>query len=71
MLDAGYRVITYDRRGFGASSRPGAGYDFDTLSGDLHQLLSQGLAAWATTAPEVTSLLGPHRRTPRPMSIPG
>ena len=33
MLDAGYRVITYDRRGFGASSRPSAGYDFDTLSG--------------------------------------
>jgi len=39
LLAAGYRVITYDRRGFGASSRPSIGYDFDTLAGDLHVLL--------------------------------
>jgi non-heme chloroperoxidase len=33
LLAAGHRVITYDRRGFGASSRPSAGYDFRTLAG--------------------------------------
>jgi non-heme chloroperoxidase len=41
LLNAGCRVITYDRRGFGASSRPSAGYDYDTLSGDLHTLLTE------------------------------
>jgi non-heme chloroperoxidase len=40
LLASGHRVITYDRRGFGASSRPSIGYDFDTLAGDLHVLLS-------------------------------
>ena len=35
LLSAGYRVITYDRRGGGASSRPAAGYDYDTLACDL------------------------------------
>ena len=30
MLEAGHRVITYDRRGFGQSSQPGVGYDYDT-----------------------------------------
>ena len=41
LLAAGHRVISYDRRGFGASSRPAAGYDFDTLATDLHLLLSR------------------------------
>jgi non-heme chloroperoxidase len=41
LLAAGHRVITYDRRGCGASSRPSTGYDFDTLAGDLHVLLSR------------------------------
>src|SRR5690242_4532589 len=41
LLAAGYRVITYDRRGFGRSSRPGTGYDFDTLAADLGTLLSE------------------------------
>jgi non-heme chloroperoxidase len=41
LLAAGHRVITYDRRGFGASSRPSTGYDFDTLAADLHVLLSR------------------------------
>ena len=40
LLAAGFRVITYDRRGFGRSSRPTAGYDFDTLAADLDQLLT-------------------------------
>jgi DNA-binding NarL/FixJ family response regulator len=39
LLEAGHRVIAYDRRGFGQSSRPTAGYDFDTLAGDLDKLL--------------------------------
>jgi len=41
LLEAGYRVIVYDRRGFGRSSRPTEGYDFDTLADDLHQLLTK------------------------------
>lgn len=39
LLDAGCRVITYDRRGFGDSSKPASGYDYDTLAGDLHKLV--------------------------------
>jgi pimeloyl-ACP methyl ester carboxylesterase len=39
LLAAGHRVITVDRRGFGRSSRPAGGYDFDTLAGDLDKLL--------------------------------
>ena len=39
LLEAGHRVILYDRRGFGRSSRPAAGYGFDTLAEDLHTVL--------------------------------
>jgi len=39
LLEAGHRVITYDRRGFGQSSQPAAGYDYDTFAADLHTLL--------------------------------
>jgi non-heme chloroperoxidase len=39
LVDAGYRVITYDRRGFGASSQPWDGYDYDTFAADLDALL--------------------------------
>jgi non-heme chloroperoxidase len=38
LLAAGYRVISYDRRGGGASSRPSTGYDYDTLAADLGAL---------------------------------
>lgn len=41
LLAAGLRVITYDRRGFGRSSAPDAGYDYDTLAGDLAKLIDQ------------------------------
>jgi pimeloyl-ACP methyl ester carboxylesterase len=41
LLEAGHRVILVDRRGFGQSSRPTAGYDFDTLAGDLDKLLAE------------------------------
>ena len=40
LLSAGYRVITYDRRGFGDSSKPTSGYDYDTFAKDLHQLIT-------------------------------
>ncbi len=39
LVEAGHRVITYDRRGFGSSSQPWDGYDYDTLSADLSALL--------------------------------
>src|SRR4051812_31018604 len=39
LLDAGYRVITYDRRGFGKSSQPTEGYDYDTFAADLKTLI--------------------------------
>jgi len=39
LLDDGYRVITYDRRGFGKSSQPATGYDYDTFAADLRALL--------------------------------
>ena len=40
LLDAGYRVITYDRRGFGKSSQPTVGYDYDTFAADLDTVLT-------------------------------
>jgi non-heme chloroperoxidase len=39
LVDAGHRVISYDRRGFGRSSQPWDGYDYDTLAADLRALL--------------------------------
>lgn len=41
LLNAGYRVITYDRRGFGKSSQPTEGYNYDTFAEDLHKLINQ------------------------------
>jgi len=41
LAEAGHRVIAYDRRGFGRSSQPFAGYDYDTLTDDLAQVLQQ------------------------------
>ena len=40
LIAAGYRVITYDRRGFGQSSQPWSGYDYDTFAADLHGLMT-------------------------------
>src|SRR6202789_1703467 len=39
LLAAGHRVITYDRRGFGKSSQPTEGYNYDTFAEDLHKLV--------------------------------
>jgi non-heme chloroperoxidase len=66
LLAAGHRVITYDRRGCGASSRPSIGYDFDTLAGDLDVLLSRldlrgvVLAGFAMGTGEVARYLAAH-----------
>jgi pimeloyl-ACP methyl ester carboxylesterase len=41
LVAAGYRVIAYDRRGFGRSSQPWSGYDYDTFAQDLHHLMTK------------------------------
>jgi len=41
LLSAGYRVITYDRRGFGKSSQPATGYNYDTFAQDLNHLVTE------------------------------
>ncbi|HYW49571.1 MAG TPA: alpha/beta hydrolase [Gemmatimonadaceae bacterium] len=40
LVDAGFRTIAYDRRGFGESERPSSGYDYDTFASDLNDLLT-------------------------------
>jgi non-heme chloroperoxidase len=64
LLEAGHRVITYDRRGFGRSSQPAVGYDYDTFAADLHILLGQldltevSLVGHSMGTGEVTRYLG-------------
>jgi len=41
LAQAGYRVITYDRRGFGNSSKPASGYEYDVLAEDLSKLMNK------------------------------
>lgn len=41
LVEAGYRVVTYDRRGFGRSDKPRSGYTYDTLTEDLNALLEE------------------------------
>jgi non-heme chloroperoxidase len=41
LVNSGYRVIAYDRRGFGKSSQPWDGYDYDTLADDLKEIIEQ------------------------------
>src|ERR1700710_894863 len=48
IADAGYRAIAYDRRGFGRSSQPWRGYDYDTLADDLARVIEQTGAVDAT-----------------------
>ena len=66
LLAAGHRVITYDRRGFGQSSRPSLGYDYDTLSEDLHKLVTRldlrdvALVGFSMGGGEVARYLGKH-----------
>jgi non-heme chloroperoxidase len=64
LLEAGYRVITYDRRGFGDSSQPSTGYDYDTFAADLDRLMTELdlrdviLAGFSMGTGEVTRYLG-------------
>ena len=64
LLAAGYRVITYDRRGFGRSSQPTVGYDYDTFAADLSTLLEHldlhdvVLGGFSMGTGEVTRYLG-------------
>ncbi|ADV67609.1 alpha/beta fold hydrolase [Deinococcus maricopensis] len=66
LLDAGHRVITYDRRGFGASSKPSSGYDYDTFTADLHALLTHldvegaTLVGFSMGTGEVTRYIAQH-----------
>ena len=48
LVSAGYRCISYDRRGFGQSDKPWSGYDYDTLAGDLHEVIN-ALNLWEVT----------------------
>jgi non-heme chloroperoxidase len=64
LLGAGHRVITYDRRGFGKSSQPTVGYDYDTFAADLDALLNHldltevVLVGFSMGTGEVTRYLG-------------
>jgi len=64
LLKAGHRVITYDRRGFGDSSQPTVGYDYDTFAQDLHALMTKldlrdaALVGFSMGTGEVTRYLG-------------
>jgi len=66
LLEAGHRVITYDRRGFGSSSQPASGYDYDTFAADLRTLLDRldltrvTLVGHSMGTGEVTRYLGTH-----------
>jgi len=66
LLDAGYRVIIYDRRGFGQSSKPTTGYNYDTFAEDLHKLVTQldlpnfALVGFSMGGGEVARYLGKH-----------
>ncbi|NEX61928.1 alpha/beta fold hydrolase [Noviherbaspirillum galbum] len=64
LSEAGYRVIAYDRRGFGESGRPAGGYDYDTFADDLNELMIQldlkdaALAGFSMGGGEVARYIG-------------
>src|SRR6188508_1866387 len=66
LLQAGHRVITYDRRGFGKSSQPASGYDYDTFAADLYALMTTldlrdaALVGFSMGGGEVARYLGTH-----------
>src|SRR5438552_15539040 len=67
LLDAGYRTIAYARRGYGQSSQPTPGYDYDTFTADLNALLAHlavdqdiVLCGFSMGTGEVTRSLGTH-----------
>jgi non-heme chloroperoxidase len=71
LLDAGYRVITYDRRGFGESAKPAIGYNYDTLASDLDTILNTlnitnvTLVGFSMGGGEVARYLGRHNTNGR------
>lgn len=66
LLGAGHRVITYDRRGFGKSSQPTVGYDYQTFADDLHALVTRldlrdfALVGFSMGSAEVAAYLARH-----------
>jgi non-heme chloroperoxidase len=66
LLAAGHRVITYDRRGFGKSSQPATGYDYDTFAEDLNKVVSAldlhdfALVGFSMGGGEVARYIGRH-----------
>ncbi len=66
LTDAGYRVVTYDRRGFGESDKPSKGYDYDTFADDLASLLDEldlrdvSLVGFSMGGGEVARYVGKH-----------
>ena len=69
LLAAGHRVIAYDRRGFGRSSQPTTGYNYDTFADDLHQLVTKlqlrdfALAGFSMGGGEVARYIGKYGST--------
>jgi non-heme chloroperoxidase len=70
LRESGYRVIAYDRRGFGRSDWPGGGYDYDTLAGDLNTVMEEldlrdatlvGFSMGGGEVARYLSLYGPER----------
>ena len=76
-IDAGYRVIAYDRRGFGQSSQPWKGYDYDTFANDLAQLMNHldlsdaVLIGFSMGGGEVVRYLRNHGTRPGEQDRPG
>src|ERR1035437_825261 len=66
LVAAGRRVITYDRRGFGRSSQPTVGYNYDTFAEDLHKLVTKlklrnfALVGFSMGGGEVARYIGKH-----------
>lgn len=66
LIEAGYRVITYDRRGFGQSGHPAGGYDYDTFADDLASILDSldlrnaALVGFSMGGGEIARYLGRH-----------
>src|SRR5258706_11705518 len=64
LLEAGHRVIAYDRRGFGRSSKPSVGYNYDTFATDLNVVLRKlnlsrvSLVGFSMGTGEVTRYIG-------------
>jgi pimeloyl-ACP methyl ester carboxylesterase len=69
LVAAGHRVITYDRRGFGRSSKPAVGYNYDTFAGDLEKVLKKldlkkvALVGFSMGSGEVTRYLAKYGGT--------